>query len=188
MITLNSRFQFVGSLALVLLFANIALAQEPAHSLNALQPGIKLGDRLNVVDLSGKKTAGRFDGVSGFSLRLIVNGNQRELPESTLRDITLRRPDRVWDGALFGAGIGAITGVIVGNSLGDCGGDGDCRGLFVLASTGIGTATGALLDFLRQKHEKVFARLASTTALHVSPIVSNQRKGAMVSLSFGPSR
>ena len=169
----------------ILLAANLALAQEPARSLGELPSKIRIGDNLRVIELNGKKTEGRFDGVSATSLRLVVNGDHRELPESTLREINVSRPDRVWDGALVGGGIGAIGGAVIGGTwLGDCGGDAGCKGKILAAATGVGAGTGALLDYLRQKHETVFVRLATSAALHFSPILSKERKGAMVSVSF----
>ena len=188
MTILNFNWREFWTIPLILLTANLALAQEPARSLGALQSKIKIGDDLRVIELNGKKTQGRFDGVSGTSLRLVVNGDHRELPESTLREITMSRPDRVWDGALIGAGIGAIGGAVIGGTWGDCGRDAGCKGQFLAAGTGIGAGTGLLLDYLRRKHQTVFVRLATSATLRVSPILSSDRKGAMVSVSFRPAR
>ena len=176
------------AIALILLNASLALAQDPAQSLSALQSRIKVGDNLRVIDLSGKTTQGRFDGISGTSLRLTVSGNYREFPETSLAQVRVRRPDSVWNGTIAGAVSGAIGGAVIGGVFGDCGKDVNCKAAIFAAGTGIGAGTGFLCDFLRVKHQTVFVRTVGPTTLHLSPILSKERKGAMVSMSFGSAR
>lgn len=65
-------------LALVLLSASLAEAQGPTQSLGELQARIRIGENVQVIDVAGKKTEGKFDGISAASLRLIADGGRQE--------------------------------------------------------------------------------------------------------------
>jgi hypothetical protein len=181
-----------SGLYLLALMSNPAWAQQqPAHSFEELQSQlkVKVDDVVYVTDQSGEGLKGRILGLSATSLRLAVNGTQRDLPETTIREIKKRRPDRWWDGALLGVGIGAAAGYGIGSSIcegGDCGEGGLVNPGFAVFGAAIGAGAGTLTDFLIRRFDTVFAAPSTTSPITFrrSPALSKGRKGVEISVSF----
>jgi hypothetical protein len=96
----------------------------------------------------------------------------------------VKQIDSVWNGAVIGAGIGAVTGYVWGREM--CGGDDDeCLirsvpvGLVIF--TPAGALTGALIDRLINK---MVPAAQSTTSVAVGPT----RVGFTTTLNFGGAR
>jgi hypothetical protein len=178
------------SLALVLLPAGLAHAQAPAQSLAELQLKVRIGEKVQVIDRSGNKTEGRFDGVSGSSLALIARGSRREFLETQIREVTRQRPESKWDGTLIGLGAGALAGFIsVKTHCRNASERDDCLAVgytfLVPIFAGAGAGTGALIDLAIKRHDTIFApAVASSYRLRVSPLLTGQRKGVAVSILF----
>jgi hypothetical protein len=141
-------------------------------------------------DSLGKKTEGKFDGVSGGSLRLRVKGAVQEFQDARIREVTKRRPESRWDGVLIGLGTGLVVGTINITSLCNKASEReDCFSVgwaFVLPIyAGAGAGAGALIDFAIKKHETVFAAAgAASYRVGLSPILKRDRKGIAVSVAF----
>lgn len=177
------------ALALLALTPRSALAQQSARSFTELQSALKIGDRVRVTDLSGKTTQGQVAGVARSSLSLTVDGRQQELPEAAIQEVTRRRPDPWWNGALVGAAIGAGSGLVVKRlncGATDCGEGGLVDPGFKLIGAGMGAGVGALVDRLISRFDTVFARpaIASGRSFRFLPVLSKGTKGVALSVTF----
>ena len=177
-------------LAMVLLSSSVAQAQAPTQSFGELQARVRRGEKVQVVDNTGKKAEGEFDGVSGTSLWLITNSTRQELLDTSIREVRKRRPESRWDGALIGLGIGAVVGLVHVRS--HCSGASereDClsvgMGFILPIVAGGGAGVGALIDFAIKKHDTVFARtVTSGYRIRLAPMLDKQLKGVVLSVSF----
>lgn len=99
--------------------------------------------------------------------------------------IDLRVEDSLKNGVLIGAGIGAAALVTLACLSDDCGGDG-----YVVVGAafyaGIGAGLGALFDILLNDRELIYVAPDSPSGprLLAAPILSQDRKGILVSISF----
>lgn len=177
-------------LVLVLFSANLAQAQAPTESFGDLQSRIGIGEKVQIIDIAGRKTEGRFEGVSGASLRLIADGARQEFLETQIREVRKRRPESRWDGVLIGLGIGVAAGVVNVHSVcNDASERGDCYSvgwaIVLPLFAGGGAGSGALIDFAVRKHDVVFTpQPLASHRFRLAPIVDKQRKGISFSLLF----
>jgi len=170
--------------ALVLLSAQLAQAQSTSPSLDELQRKLSVGERIQVFDNNKSRITGRFNGVSGSSLRLIVKGTGREIPETLLYEV--RRERREGDGVLIGMGIGAVAGLTyVSLECRDASEHDDCinSGNLVIVAPAI--AVGAFVDWGIRRFETIFQRTTgSADRLRVSPVLNRHQKGLVVGIVF----
>ena len=94
-----------------------------------------------------------------------------------------RRADRLWNGVLIGAGLGAISGVVVGSAIVECS---ECAGFnvpltFGALGGGIGGALGALIDAAHARPQ-----IASPLPRYVrlSPAMSKRMLGLTATVVF----
>ena len=180
----------VLGLTLVLLSATLARAQAPSRSFADLQARLQIGEKVEVIDITGKKFTGRFEAVSGASFRLLVDGMRQEFLEGRIREVRKRRPESRWDGALYGLGIGAVVGILNVRSVchdaserSDCYAVGWAIVLPLFAAGGAGS--GALVDFAIKRNVTVFApAVRSGHRFGLSPMLDARRKGLALSVSF----
>jgi hypothetical protein len=85
------------------LFPGSARAQELALSFEDLRQTLKVGQRVVVTDESGQKSKGRVDELSTSSFTV----GPRTFTEATVTEIRLPAP--LWNGALIGEAIDALT-------------------------------------------------------------------------------
>jgi hypothetical protein len=182
------KCSFLGAIA-VLFFAANVWAQEPARSLSDLPPRLKKGDDVTVTLRDGKTIYGRYDSVSGSTLRLAESGKRiREVPETTISRIAKPKPDSIKNGLLIGALVGARAGLVATASI--CGSDSECSangGLVLLPIfTGGGIGIGALIDSKMHRQDPLFVQRVSTDrpGLKLAPLVSQNKRGVLVSMSF----
>jgi hypothetical protein len=177
-------------LSLLLLFVALlaypASGQEPAHTIEDLGRILQVGDEIQVVDSSGTRIQGRFEGIEASSLLL---NKKRVLPGISIQEVRKRHHDLWWNGVLIGGGIGALTGWSIVRS--HCGSDdSECTAVGTAAITlpgiGIGAATGALIDFSIKKFDTVFAaqERSGKRSLMIAPMFIGREKGIRLSLSF----
>jgi hypothetical protein len=112
----------------------------------------------------------------------------REIPGSSVTQITKRREDSVMNGLLIGLAVGAGAGVATTAST--CQNDSECSAIatavFLPTFAGGGAGIGALLDALTHKHDPIYLQSAASDRfrLRLSPIASKQTKGIRLSMSF----
>src|SRR5262245_7607307 len=86
-------------------------AQQPVSTLTDLWMRVRSGDRVFVTDAGGVETEGIFSRVSDASLSLVVDGQPRDVPSGSVREIA-RAGDSLKNGFFIGAAIGASVWAI----------------------------------------------------------------------------
>lgn len=176
--------RFVTAVMVVILATSPTYAQGQGQSLGEIQTKLRIGDRIKVIDSNGTTIDGRFDGVSGSSLRLTVKGTVLEFPETQVYQIRKHRQEP--DGVLIGLGIGALVGLTsVGLS---CRGEaehGDCLRAGSLVVGVPAAAVGALIDLGFKRFDTIFERvIPSAGRLRISPMLAGRQKGIVMTLAF----
>jgi hypothetical protein len=177
------------SMSVLLLFGFTVALAEQASSFEQLQVLVQKGDRVSVTTGDGKVTKGSIDEVSSSSLRLLRNRVPIEMAQIDVLEIKKKDPiaNGVKMGALIGAGIGGGLGVLA--ALASCG-EADCAvagvALSVGFSAGIGAGVGALVDAISNRNPVVYRARSrtSTPRIRLTPLLSANRKGVRLSLSF----
>ncbi len=166
----NRFFAFSGLLMILVLLASAgAFAQEPATSLDQLKLLLKQGDRITVVDSSGKTIKGQIERIAPDTLDVRTNGEIRSFTDSNLRQITRRKADSALNGTLIGAGIG--FGATLPFFLGLA--EHDEKGTAVAAACVwglIGAGIGALTDVAVQGKQTVYVRPKTSASWSIRPI------------------
>jgi hypothetical protein len=178
-----------GALVFLTLMPRLALAQTPARSFADLQSTLKTGDEVQITDSSGKTSHGRIVGISTSSLGLTVDGLQRDLSATAIREVKRRRPDPWWNGILIGAVVGTVVGAVVkerncGST--DCGEGGLVDPGFYVFGAGFGAGAGALVDHSIRRFDTVFTSPspASVPGFSLSLVLSRDTKGLQLSVTF----
>lgn len=176
------------TMSFFLLFTQVSRAQE-ATSFEQLQMLVKPGDKVYVTNSKGVVTVGKVTGLTTSVLSLKEKDTTRDWAESDVSRIMQHRHDSLKNGTLIGSGIGLGFGAI---GAGACAADDTCDASTgalvadVLIFTGIGAALGAGIDALIHLKTTVYiGRTKVSMNLNtLKPILTNNRKGASVSLSF----
>jgi hypothetical protein len=164
---------FAATLA-VLLWASSASAQSDFSGLAA-----KPGDYIHVTDPSGIEVSGRVSSVSPLALAI---GKYEFKPQPELK--IERSGDSLWNGALIGMAVGAVTGLLGGGE--GCVGRDPCHlGAIVAGSIAFYGAAGAFIDWRHKGRTVIYkgARVAEPS-VRIAPEVTPHRKTLGVSLSF----
>jgi hypothetical protein len=180
------------SVFVLVLFGSTAGLAEQASSFEQLQVLVQKGDQVSVTTGDGKVTKGSIEAVSASSLRLVRNRLSIEMAQMDVLEITKKDPiaNGVKMGALVGAGVGGGLGVL--GALFLCGNT-DCAleavggvALSIGLSAGIGAGVGALVDAVSNRNPVVYrARPGTSTGrIRITPLLSADRKGVRLSLSF----
>ena len=132
-----------------------------------------------VTEASGKETKGRIVSWTDSTIVLQTGKTTKSFAEGEAIRVDLKG-DSLKNGALIGAGVGAVMGGL-GSSFGDCEGCGGVRVTIVLISIGFYSAVGTALDALIPGRTPLWrarstARLGSGLAINVSA----QRRSAFV--------
>lgn len=176
--------RLVPAVIVVILATSPTHAQGQGQSLGELHKRLRIGDRITVVDGNRTTVDGRFDGVSGTSLRVILKETVLEFPETQIYQIRKRRQEP--DGVLIGVGIGALVGLTYVRL--SCSGrseHGDCLRAGSLV-VGVPTAAaGALVDLGFKRFDTIFERvIPSARRLRISPMLAGHQQGIVVTLVF----
>ena len=171
--------RFVAMAVMVAVLGGRADAQELASDLNQLRTLVKPGDGVAVTNTDGKRVKGKLTQLDDLRIVLevrdssgIVVSNCCEFDAHAIASIKKR--DRLWDGALFGlaAGFGAsaLTAVVAQ----------DVYALFLsVPFGGIGAVIGIVIDGLSQR--EIYAK--SRTTVSIAPVISHDRRGVVFTLS-----
>ena len=179
----------IGRAVLLLLCAGGARveAQGVASSFDQLGVLVNPGDKISVVDVTGREAKGRIWKLSSDTLTLVTEAGPRQFGEVEVAQIRQRRGDSLTNGAIIGAVAGTayfLTGLAL---LGDSdGGD-------VIVSTavvggvlfvGMGAAAGAGIDALITRRQMVYQKPAGGNRVSVLPLFGHGRRGAAVTVTF----
>jgi hypothetical protein len=193
-------------LTTLLTLASIALADErkdrqdhrPASSFHELRDRalVRVGDKIFLSHVDGDVFQGKIESVSWEGATLTLDNallekegklGPRTFAEAEIRRIEVEISDSLGNGALIGAGIGAgliLVPYAIDND-GDIGGD--AAFLFGTAIVaGAGAGIGAGIDALMKERRLIFDAAGNESAwsLGVVPILTKDRKGIALSLSF----
>ena len=132
-----------------------------------------------VTEASGKETMGRIVSWTGSSIVLQTDMTTKSFAEGEAIRVDLKG-DSLKNGALIGAGVGAVMGGLL-SGFGDCAGCGGARVTFLLVGIGVYSAIGTALDALIPGRTPLWragssAHTGSGLAINVSP----QRRSAFV--------
>jgi hypothetical protein len=159
-----------------------------ARTLAELPEVVRPGETVYVTDASGVREKYKMQGVStdASSVLLERNGAILELQEDQVLNMAVRRSDRLWDGAVKGALIGAspmLVTAIVCAAVDSCGTEALAASLyFGLVGAGIGVGVDAAF---RETHVVYSAAPpVERPKIAIAPMISGQKKGAMVRITF----
>jgi len=177
-----------------------AQAQVIATSFTELESLLERGDRVEVLDSSGRKTKGTVGELSASALELLVrksdpDGRDRLVPHARLgerdvRQIRLERRDSVLNGTLIGFAPGAGIGVLILFFGAGC----DCYTiesrapiamLTMLLAGGLGAGIGAAIDASMIERTTVYYRPEPRAgAVQLQPLVTRTAAGLQISFRF----
>jgi hypothetical protein len=164
----------------------------------ALLARIRPGDFVFVTDAEGAETAGSVRAIDDHSIAVAERGRGvRRLRAEEVVDVQRLRGDRDWDGLLFGAVFGTVSGLVIGDTCGNPG-VGTCKA-DGWDTSGRGRATGAfwqacvyggigyLLDRSSQ-HERIESlyrvKPARARRIEAAPAFGRGRTSLHVRVSF----
>ena len=179
------KWRLVTICWLLIAVAPVVHAQEVATSFDQLRVLIKRGDTVTVTDTSGRAISGQVTDLSSSSIGILMGGHRSNLVEGDVRTISQRRHGDLGTGAKWGFGIGAAFGLFV--ALTECTGD-ECHlySPFIAAlygGLGSGIGVGVSASIINQ--HVIFARPPTASVkLTLSPLVTHNRQGMIVSLGF----
>jgi hypothetical protein len=162
-------------------------AQEVASSFDQLAVLVKPGDKITVVDVTGRETRGRIGKLSRDVLILVTSAGPRQLGEVDVATISQCRGDSLKNGAIIGAAAGTAyfataAALLVGSD------DGEviiptaiAGGVFF---AGMGAAAGVGIDALISRRQVIYQKPAGRSRVSVSPMFGHGRRGAAVTVKF----
>jgi hypothetical protein len=162
-------------------------AQEVASSFDQLAVLVKPGDKITVVDVTGRETTGRIGTLSRDVLILATSAGPRHLGEPDVAAIRQRRGDSLTNGAIVGAAAGTAYFVTMVAILWESdGGDVNVPGLLAggVVTAGIGAAAGVGIDALISRRRVIYRKPGGRSTVSVSPVFGQGRRGAAVTVTF----
>jgi hypothetical protein len=168
--------------ALLVSTSGPATAQE---SFTALQRALRPGDTVYVTDHSGAERHGSVAAVGPSSLKLTLDGVEREWAEADVREVR-RRGDSVKNGAIIGMIGGGVMGGIGGSLVAQlfvnegASGTGPFLSFLALGMAG-GAGIGAAIDGLIPGRTVVYRQPRGLT---ITPVVAPGTRAVQVGSSF----
>jgi hypothetical protein len=162
-------------------------AQRVASSFDQLGVLVKPGDKVSVVDVSGKEAEGRIEKLSRDALTLVTPAGSRDLREVDVAQIRQRRDDSLKNGAIIGAVAGTAYFLTAAALLGDSdGGEVIVSTAFAggVVFAGMGAAAGAGIDALITRQQVIYRNPSAENRVSVSPLFGHGRRGAAVTVKF----
>jgi hypothetical protein len=162
------------------------LSRAPAQTFGALAGRLEPDQRLVVTTADGTKVRGRFESVDGSRLLLRTGRTVRDFAEADVREVR-RRGDRLWNGALFGAGAGGLGGAVIGASRPGCSGSDAsfCAGLGFLLGVPLGVLVGITVDAAMPHSHVLFDRSeAQSRQWMLVPTLGDKAYGVHLVKSF----
>jgi hypothetical protein len=162
-------------------------AQEVASSFEQLAVLVKAGDKITVVDVTGRETKGRIGKLSRDALILDTSAGPRQLGEFDVAAISQRRGDSLKNGAIIGAVAATAYLWTMAALLTDSDGGEVLIPAAVAGSVwvaGMGAAAGAGIDALISRRQVIYQKRAGGSRVSVSPVFGHGHRGAAVTVRF----
>jgi hypothetical protein len=162
-------------------------AQGVASSFEQLGVLVKPGDKITVVDVTGRDLEGRVGKLSRDTLTVTTPAGPRELGEVDVAEIRQRRDDSLKNGAIIGAVAGAAYFVTAAALLSDSDGGDVIVGTAVAGGVmfaGLGAAAGVGIDALITRKQVIYRKSAHGTTVGLAPLFGRGRRGAAVTVKF----
>jgi hypothetical protein len=162
-------------------------AQGVASSFEQLAVLVKPGDKITVVDVTGKEAEGRIGKLSRDTLTVATPTGPRELGEVDVAEIRQRRDDSLKNGAIIGAVAGTVYYVTMAALLSDSDGGDVIVGTAVAGGVlfaGLGAAAGVGIDALITRKQVIYRKGPRETTVSVAPLFGRGRRGAAVTVTF----
>jgi hypothetical protein len=178
----------VGAVCLVVCAGGArAEAQGVASSFEQLGILVKPGDKVTVVDVTGRETQGRIGKLSRDTLTLVTPAGPRDIGEVDVAQIRQRRDDSLKNGAIIGAVAGTAYYLTMAALLSDTDGGDVIIGTAVAGGVlfaGMGAGAGAGIDALITRKQVIYRKSAREISVGVSPLFGRGRRGAAVTVGF----
>ena len=161
--------------------AGCRLVVRPAHR------SVKPGDKISVVDVTGREADGRIGTLSRDTLTLVTEAGPRLLGEGDVAQIRQRRDDSLKNGAIIGAVAGTAYFVTAAALLRDSDGGDVIVGTAIAGGVlfaGMGAAAGVGIDALIARRQVIYQKPGGGSRVSVSPLFRHGRRGAAVSVKF----
>ncbi len=162
-------------------------AQGVTSSFDQLGVLVKPGDKISVVDVTGREAEGRIGTLSRDTLTLFTEAGPRQFGEVEVAKIRQRRGDALQNGAI----IGAVTATAYFLTAAALLGDSDGGDVIVSAAAaggvlfaGMGAAAGVGIDALITRRQVIYQKPAGENRVSVSPLFGRGRRGAAVTVKF----
>ena len=162
-------------------------AQGVASSFDQLAVLVKPGDKIRVVDVTGREDEGRIGTLSRDALTLVTEAGPRVFGEGDVAQIRQRRGDSLKNGAIIGAAAGTAYFLTAAALLGDSDGGEVIVGAAVASGVlfaGMGAAAGVGIDALLTRRQVIYQNPGFGSKVSVSPLFRHGRLGAAVSVKF----
>jgi len=184
----NVKRLMIGVACLLLCAGETSVgAQEIASSFEQLAVLVKPGDKVTLVDVTGRETKGRIGTLSPDALILLASAGSRQLAEGDVAAITRRHDDSLKNGAVIGAVAGTAYYVTAAALLAGTD-DGDVIIATAIAGgvlfAGLGAAAGVGIDALISGRQVIYQKPAGRRNGSVSPAFGHGRRGAAVTVRF----
>ena len=176
-----------GVMFLLLCAGGTVEAQEVASSFDQLAVLVKPGDKITVVDVTGRETKGQIGKLSRDALILVTSAGPRQLGEVDVATISQRRGDSLKNGAIIGAVAGTAYFVTMVALLSDSDGGDVIIGTAIAGGVlfaGMGAAAGVGIDALITRRQVIYQKPAGRSRVSVSPLFGHRRRGAAVTVRF----
>lgn len=160
-------------------------AQAPVSALSDLWMRVRSGDRVFVADASGVETEGIFGRVSDSALTLVVNGQPRDIPSASVREIS-KAGDSLKNGFLIGAAIGGGLWGLAAATCDDTYDACDNAAATVVGGALVWGGLGMLVDHFVKGRTVVFR--VGATSVRLTPTVSVDRGAVRLSLNVPLAR
>ena len=132
---------------------------------------LEKGDKMTLVDSSGKSTTGRIERMAPDAIDVRVEGTVRTFAEKDIRQITRTKPDSPLNGVLIGAAVG--FGATLPINLGVAGRNEKDLAVAASAVWGlIGSGIGAVVDACVHQKQMIYFRPKTNISWSVRPFYS----------------
>lgn len=144
-----------------------------------LKEVIKPEHSVVVMTQDGQRVRGDILQISDTALSLRVGRANEVFPIERVREVSVRRNDRVWNGLLIGAAAGALGGLIP-DHLDDCE---ECHDS-LYGSIAVGAGTGLLIDALIRAQTLVYRAPGAATKISLGIQTKGHRTAVVLSVRF----